>query len=131
MPPARHVLLVDDHAEVRAVLVRLFTRLYSAATLGAASNGAEALSLVAQHQPDLIITDYHMPIMSGLELVHTLRAQGMTMPIVVLSSDESIVEAILAAGATVFLPKPIRIRALRNLLCTLLPSDAETQAVGE
>src|SRR5438105_1314843 len=68
------------------------------------------------HPPDLIITDYQMPIMSGLELVRTLRAQGATMPILVLSSDTSMAEAILAVGATAFLPKPSPIRALRGLL---------------
>jgi CheY-like chemotaxis protein len=53
------------------------------------------------------------------------------MPILVLSSDTSMAEAILAAGATAFLPKPSPIRALRELLRTLLPTDEETQAVAE
>jgi CheY-like chemotaxis protein len=131
MPPARHILIVDDHAEVRAVLVRLVRQLYLDATLAEVANGAEALSAVSQHPPNLIITDYQMPIMGGLELVRTLRAQGATMPILVLSSDPSMAEAILAAGATAFLPKPFRVRVLRELLHTLLPTDEETQAVGE
>ena len=37
---------------------------------------AEALSAIAEHHADLLITDYQMPIMGGLELVRTLRAQG-------------------------------------------------------
>jgi two-component system chemotaxis response regulator CheY len=131
MPPAPHILIVDDHAEVRAVLVRLLRQLYPDATLAEASNGAEALSAITEHRPDLIITDYQMPIMSGLELVRTLRAQGSTMPMVVLSSDTSMAGAIRAAGATAFLPKPFRVRVLRELLRTLLPTDEETQAVGE
>jgi two-component system chemotaxis response regulator CheY len=131
MPPAHHVLIVDDHAEVRTVLVRLLRLLYPDATIAEAAHGAEALSAVTHHPPDLIITDYQMPIMSGLELVRTLRAQGITMSILVLSSDTSMAGAILAAGATAFLPKPFRVRVLRELLRTLLPIDEETHAVGE
>src|SRR5437867_3205031 len=127
MPPARHILIVDDHAEVRAVLVRLVRQLYPDATLAEAAHGAEALSAITQQRPALILTDYQMPLMSGLELVRTLRAQGMTLPILALSSDPSIAEAILAAGATAFLPKPSPIPAFRALLHTLLPTDEETQ----
>jgi CheY-like chemotaxis protein len=124
-------LLVDDHSEVRTVLVRLVARLYPDATLAEAAHGAEALSAVTQQRPALILTDYQMPLMSGLELVRTRRAQGTTMPILVLSSDTSMAGAILAAGATAFLPKLFRVRVLRELVRTLLPTDEETQAVGE
>ena len=131
MPPARHVLIVDDHAEVRAVLVRLVRQLDPDATLAEAAHGAEALSAVTQQRPALILTDYQMPIMSGLELVRTLRAQGSTMPMVVLSSDTSMAGAILAAGASAFLPKPFRVRVLRELLHTLLPTAYVSSSVGE
>src|SRR5262245_49767616 len=121
MPPAPHILIADDHAAVRAVLVRLLAQLYPHATIAETSNGAEALSAFAQQRPDLIITDYQMPMMSGLELVRSLRAQGASLPILMLSSESSIAEAILAAGATAFLPKPFRVRTLREVLRTLLP----------
>ncbi|MDQ2995685.1 MAG: response regulator [Chloroflexota bacterium] len=130
MPPARHVLIVDDHAELRTMVARLVAQQYPAATIAEAENGVAALSSVAQQPPDLIVTDYQMPVMSGLELVRMLRVQGATMPILVLSSDTSLVEAIRASGATAFLPKPFRINALRELLHMLLPADEETQAVG-
>jgi CheY-like chemotaxis protein len=131
MPQPHHVLIVDDDEQMRLVLARLLKRAWTDASVAEASNGAEALSAVEAQRPDLIITDYHMPVLGGLELVRTLWAQGMTMPILVLSSDPSIAEAIRAAGATAFLPKPFRVRVLRELLRTLLPTDEETQAVGE
>ncbi len=131
MPPSPHVLLVDDHDGVRAVLAHLLAQLCPTATIAEAAHGAEALSLVAQHNLDLIITDHQMPIMSGLQLVRSLRAQGMRMPIVVLSSDTSIAEAILAAGATVFLPKPFPNHVLKELLHTLLPESAGARALSE
>jgi CheY-like chemotaxis protein len=131
MPPSPHVLLVDDHDGVRAVLAHVVAQLCPTATIAEAAQGAEALSLVAQHNVDLIITDHQMPVMSGLELVGTLRAEGMRMPIVVLSSDASIAEAILAASATVFLPKPFPIHVLREQLCTLLLEPAFARARSE
>jgi len=120
--PARHILIADDHAEVRAVLAQVVVQLCPDATIVEAAHGGEALSAIAEHHPDLLITDYQMPIMGGHELVRTLRAQGATMPILVLSSDTSIAEGIFTAGATAFLPKPFRVRALRELLRTLLPT---------
>jgi CheY-like chemotaxis protein len=131
MPPSRHILLVDDHDGVRAVVAHLVAQICPTAMIAEAAHGAEALSLVAQHDVDLIITDHQMPIMSGLQLVRTLRAQGMRMPIIVLSSDTSIAEAILAAGATVFLSKPFPIPDLREHLRTLLPECADARALGE
>jgi len=124
-------LLVDDHAEVRAVVAYVLARLCPNATIAQASNGAEALSAVRQQRPDLISTDYQMPIMGGLELVRTLRAQSTSLPLLALSSDPSAGQAILTAGATAFLPKPFPLGELRDLLRTLLPTDEETQAVGE
>ena len=102
MPPARHILIVDDHAEVRAVLARVVAQLCPHATIVEAAHGAEVLSAIIEHHPDLLITDYQMPVMGGLELVRTLGAQGATMPTLVLSSDTSIAEGIFAAGATAF-----------------------------
>jgi two-component system response regulator MprA len=122
---------VDDHAAVRAVLARVVAQRCPDAMIVKAANGVEALSSIAQQPPDLIITDYQMPLMNGLELIRTLRAQGATMPIVVLSSDTSIAEAILAAGATTFLPKPFHIQVLREQLCTLLPEPAGARACSE
>jgi len=131
MPHPPHILLIDDHAEVRAILARLLRQHYPASTIAEAADGAEALAAVAQQSPDLIITDYQMPIMGGLELVRRLRAQGATMPIVALSSDSSIAEAMLAAGADQFVHKPVGSAALRQLLRRLLPDAADTRSVGE
>jgi len=131
MPSARHVLLVDDHPETRAVLAYVVPRFYPFVTIAEASNGTEALRAVGQQYPELIITDYHMPGMNGLDLARALRAQGMQMPIVAISSELDIAEGILAAGATHFLPKPFPLLELRTLLHAVLGADDAAQAVGE
>ena len=130
MPSSPHILLVDDHAAVRTMLARVVAQLYLQATIMEASDGAQALSVAAQQRPDLIITDYHMPAINGLELVRTLRAQGATMPILVLSSNSSIAETVLAAGATAFLLKPFPLAEFRDLLRTLFSEGDQAQTVG-
>ena len=131
MPQPRHVLIVDDDEQIRLVLTRLVKRTWTDATIAEAAHGAEALSAVLQQYPDLIITDHQMPVMNGLALVRTLRAQGATMPILVLSSEPSVAESVLAAGEDYFLLKPIALGMLTQILRTLLPDDEETRAVGQ
>jgi CheY-like chemotaxis protein len=72
-----------------------------------------------------------MPVMSGLELIRTLRAQGMAMPILAASSEPIFAEGILAAGANHFLPKPFPLPELQMLLRRLLYADDAAQTVGE
>ncbi len=133
MPSARHVLLVDDHPENRALLAYVVPHFCSDVTIAEASDGIEALSAVAQQCPDLVITDVEMPIMGGLELIRTLRAQGMQMPILAASSEPDLAKAILAAGANHFLPKPFPLPELRVLLRRLLRLDDAhaAQTAGE
>jgi CheY-like chemotaxis protein len=131
MPHPRHVLLVDDEEQMRMVLARLVKRTWADVTIAETANGAEALCARGQQRPDLIIADYQMPVMNGLELVRTLRAQGATMPILVLSSEPRVGETILAAGADHFLLKPVARGMFTQILRTLLPDDEETRAIGQ
>lgn len=131
MPFSQHVLLVDDKPEVCAVLRAVLARFHPHVTVAEGRNGAEALRAVDQQRPDLIITDYQMPVMSGLDLLRRLRSQGETMSIVLLSSDPDIADVLVAEGASAFLPKPFPYRTMRDLLRTLLSAGEQAQAVGE
>src|SRR5689334_9844927 len=84
-PPSAHarILLVDDNANGlaarRTVLEELGHRIVTAAS------GSEALEQFAAHKFDLIVTDYKMPRMDGLELISRLRKQSPGLPIVLIS----------------------------------------------
>jgi CheY-like chemotaxis protein len=121
MPIPLQILIVEDHEYLRSFLVHLVAKTYLGANIVVSANGAEALDVYHQHQPDLIISDYQMPIINGLGLVRTLRGQGATVPILILSSDPSIADAILSAGANQFLFKPFPIWEFTQILRTLLP----------
>lgn len=71
-------------------------------------NGREALSLISEQLPDLIITDIMMPYASGLEIVGTVKQAGRKIPIIVLSAmgQENVVLEAFNLGADDFISKP-------------------------
>ncbi|MCH8684252.1 response regulator transcription factor [Pedomonas mirosovicensis] len=86
-----------------------------------AYDGAEALEMVAANPPDLIIADYMMPVMDGLEMITRLRAQGWAGPIMLVTSiPEEKLPVSYARGHDAYLSKPYLaqqfIEAVRRLL---------------
>jgi DNA-binding NarL/FixJ family response regulator len=79
------VALVDDHALVRDGLRALLTAMPQLEVVGEASSGAEALTLVAQVRPDLLLVDIGMRDMTGLQLTEILCRQYPGMQILILS----------------------------------------------
>jgi two-component system KDP operon response regulator KdpE len=101
----RRILVVDDEPQITRVLrTTLSSHGYSVRT---ASDGDEALEVMRDWQPDLIITDLAMPNMTGLELCRRVRAK-LPVPIVVLSvrGEEKIKIEALDAGADDYVTKP-------------------------
>nr|MBI3613414.1 response regulator [Nitrospirota bacterium] len=80
------ILVVDDEAMIRNLLTKFLTlRGYR---VRAAQNGAEALAMVAQQQPDLVILDMYMPGMNGLEVLRELRARHYAGGVVALTASQ-------------------------------------------
>ena len=94
-----------------------------------ATNGHEALALVEQECPDLLVTDIMMPKMSGFELVERLRAASETamIPILMLTAKGQRSDAVYARqiGATEFVTKPFSPIKLRDLVRGLLAERCE------
>ena len=105
-PPLR-IVVADDQASVREGLVLLLSGLPDIEVLGAAADGREALDLVAEHHPDAILLDLHMPVLDGIETTRRLVADHPEVAIVVLTTyadDGPALEA-LRAGARSYLTK--------------------------
>jgi DNA-binding NarL/FixJ family response regulator len=105
-PPLR-VVIADDQASVREGLVLLLGGLPGIEVVGAAADGEQALELVAEHQPDAILLDLHMPVLDGIGATRRLVAEHPGVAIVVLTTyadDNSVIEA-LQAGARSYLTK--------------------------
>jgi two-component system, OmpR family, KDP operon response regulator KdpE len=108
---AQNILVVDDEPQIQRVLRTALTgHGYSVRTAG---DGDEALEVMRQWSPDLIITDLSMPNMDGLELCRRIRAKS-EVPILVLSvrgEEKPKVEA-LDAGADDYVTKPFNMNEL-------------------
>jgi len=104
------VLLVDDSPLVLTILARMLSTSPEIEVVGTANNGEVALELVARLRPSVICTDYHMPVMDGLELVRAVMA-NYPCPILVISGtvgpdNPDRIFKLLQAGAVDVFPKP-------------------------
>jgi DNA-binding NarL/FixJ family response regulator len=101
------VVIADDQATVREGLVLLLGMLPGIEVTAAAADGQQALDLVAEHHPDAILLDLHMPVLDGIEATRRLSAEHPEVAIVVLTTyaDDTSVLAALRAGARSYLTK--------------------------
>ena len=117
-PAARRCLIVDDSRVMRKVSRRVVESLGFA--VAEAENGQEALARCETSMPDLILLDWNMPIMTGIEFITALRAKaGGANPKVVFCTTEnepSIVGRGIAAGADGFVTKPFDDQTLQAKL---------------
>ncbi len=122
------ILIVDDSAFARLRLRRLLSA--AGHTVSEASDGAQALQLVAATPFDAVTVDLLMPGMDGLELLGRLRAAHPQLPIIVVSADiqEETRRQVLAAGATAFISKSSQMKALLDML-SVLPVTGEERFV--
>ena len=101
------VVIADDQASVREGLVLLLGGLPGIEVVGAAADGEQALALVAEHKPDAILLDLHMPVLDGIGATRRLTAEHPEVAVVVLTTyvdDDSVIDA-LNAGARSYLTK--------------------------
>lgn len=117
-----HILIADDDQNIRMLLVRLIQNVAPNAVVVRAQNGIEALSALQHYAFALIITDYHMPGASALDILSAARAYDHTVPVVVISARPQVEASVLAAGATAFFAKPFEIEPFSVLVQQLLYS---------
>lgn len=127
----RNILVVDDEPQITRVLkTTLSSQGYSIRT---ASDGDEAVQVMKEWTPDLLITDLRMPHMNGLELCRYVRAKS-PLPIIVLSvkGEEKIKVDALDAGADDYVTKPFSVNELlARVRAALRRVAAEQQPTSE
>lgn len=114
------VLIVDDAAFSRRML-RKYLEAEGCQVLEA-TNGQQALDMIQQHQPDCILTDLLMPDIDGFQLLQTLRDQGCTVPIAILTADvqDTSRQRGVELGAARFINKPVKENEVRETVRQLL-----------
>ncbi len=103
----KRVLLVDDHPVLRKGLARLIDSKEEFAVCGEASTAVDAMALIREVEPDLVIVDIGLPDTSGIELTKTIRAEFEKLPVLILSMHEEALYATraLRAGAMGYIVK--------------------------
>ncbi len=101
------ILVADDNHEIRVFLEDILVKLgnFKVKSVG---DGMSALSLVREMTPDVVITDHHMPGLSGLDLIRRLRLDRPGLPIILMTgeSTESLAIEAFRVGASDYLVKP-------------------------
>jgi len=110
------LLYVEDDEQIRAVYERFLKRRIK--NLIVASNGQEGYDMYTKYEPDLIITDINMPIMSGLEMCSMIRDENKDIPIIVTTahSEAQFFQEAINIGINMFLLKPVDTTQLYNTL---------------
>jgi two-component system, NarL family, response regulator LiaR len=116
-PPAR-VLLVDDHQMVRQGLIFFLSKQPGIVVVGEAGTGEDAIRLVDELQPDVVLMDVVLPNMSGIEALRAIHAAHPHIEVIILSSfvDDEKVEQAIQAGAAGYLMKDVDPQALANAI---------------
>ena len=125
-PEQPTVLIVDDEPSIR-LLYRSALKTLPVRLLDA-SNGLDAMNLIEQEKPDLVVTDYAMPDWDGLEVCHQIRKRPELQHIkIVLITGQAtppfLLEAVNHGIVNAALAKPVNINELQQLIKRLLALD--------
>jgi len=101
------IVIVDDHAVVRRGLRELISTIAECDTIGEAANGEEAIRVVDELRPDIVLMDISMPVMDGVEATRAIMAAHPDTRVIMLTSDsaKSRVLGALEAGAAAYVLK--------------------------
>jgi len=121
-----HIMVVDDHRYIHEVISRVLVGVPDIRIVGQAANGAEAVRLCEETQPDLVLMDVVMPVMDGMQATQILHEKYPDLKILILSSfeDHQSVHQLLRRGAVGYITKDSLASDLVNILRTAMQGRA-------
>jgi two-component system, chemotaxis family, chemotaxis protein CheY len=129
------ILIVDGNHYMRRVTRTMLMNL-GAKSVAEASDGLAALELIRTCDPDVMLLDWDMPVLNGMEVMHIVRSPGVfprpNLPIIMLTNRaqrSSVIQA-LRAGVHEFLLKPTSPKALRDRLTAITVKPRPMMSIG-
>jgi two-component system chemotaxis response regulator CheY len=112
------VVVADDSRVMRQIVIRTLRQAGYEWEITEASDGAESLQLAKDMDPDLVLSDWNMPEMTGIDMLRTMRAQGLDIPLGFVTSESSdeMREQADAAGALFLITKPFTADTFRDTI---------------
>ena len=126
MDKRKTVLLADANEEFRTMLREEIERSEEFTVVGSVGDGAEALSVLTQRRPDLLVLDLMLPGMDGLTLLRQAQEQGPLPKVVITSAfcTDRVVSDAMALGVSYFMPKPCEIGTLLDQMRNVFDQPA-------
>jgi two-component system chemotaxis response regulator CheY len=117
------ILIADDSRVMRQIVTRTLRQAgFDGHDLVEAADGQQAYDAVVNDDPDLVLSDWNMPEMTGIEVLRRLRATGMQVPFGFVTSEgtQEMRDAAEGAGALFLITKPFTAEAFRDVLDPIL-----------
>ena len=130
MDNRRTVLLADANEEFRGLLRNAIERSGEFTVVGSAGDGMEAVRLIGQYRPELVVMDVVLPGLDGLGVLKQLKDRGDAAKVIMLSAfcgDRVVAEA-MELGASYFLPKPFETEALLDRMHSVFGQPAAPES---
>ncbi len=133
------VVVVDDHPMFREGVVRALVSSGRVEVVGETGDGRDALALIEELQPDVVLLDYTLPGLSGLDVAHAVVRDGLPTRVLFLSAhtDSAVVYTTLEAGASGFMSKEARREQIVDAVVAcaagrhVVPADVAAGLVSE
>ncbi|MBK8229354.1 MAG: response regulator [Candidatus Eisenbacteria bacterium] len=119
------VLVVDDSSMMRKVMIGALSRI-QISDVDQVGDGDEAVTAVSKASYDLVLMDWNMPKMTGIDALKTMRAQGSTVPVIMVTTEaeKSRVMEALKCGASSYVIKPFQPEQLIQRIQQVLEKKA-------
>lgn len=133
---AYKVLIVDDSLPMRSVIKKTIKASgFGGAEFFEATNGYEALSILKKEWLDIVVTDYNMPEMNGIELIAEMKKDEMigTIPVLVITTEGSRtkIDEFIQMGAAGYIKKPFTPEAIKEKLIQILGDSHDNSGIEE
>jgi CheY-like chemotaxis protein len=121
--PTRAILIVEDEPDILYIMRGLLRELAKGYEIITVASGTEAIERIAKHDVALVVTDYHMPEMNGLELAEQINSHTPHIPVIMVTAyaNARLEKQAAAYGVRAFLAKPFALESLKTALAEVLP----------